>query len=85
MVREVCNAMCEEYVDEVITAPPYLKNENNWQIVSSKGWTFLNCAATIDGKLIANRKRANSCSNIIRIRFFSSILLAIVDLVYKFV
>jgi len=28
MVREVCNAMCEEYVDEVMTAPSHLKNGN---------------------------------------------------------
>ena len=26
VVREVCNAICEEFVDEVITAPPHLKN-----------------------------------------------------------
>ena len=29
VVREVCNVRCEEYVDEVMTAPPHLKNANN--------------------------------------------------------
>jgi len=28
MVREVCNAMCEEYVDEVMTVPSHMKNGN---------------------------------------------------------
>ena len=28
VVSEVCNAMCEEYVDEVMTAHSHLKNEN---------------------------------------------------------
>jgi len=38
---EVCNAMCEEYVDEVMTAHSHLKNGNNWQMVSSRSGTFL--------------------------------------------
>ena len=38
IVSEVCNAMCEEYVDEVMTAPSHLKNGNY----------FLNFLATID-------------------------------------
>ena len=41
VVMEVCNAMCEEYVDEVMTAPSHLKNGNNWQMVSSRSGTFL--------------------------------------------
>ena len=28
VVRELCNAMCEDYYDEAITAPPHLKNRN---------------------------------------------------------
>ena len=35
VVREVCNAMYKKYVDEVMTAPPHLKNGNNWEMVSS--------------------------------------------------
>ena len=51
VVREVCNALCEEYFDEVI--PPYLKNGNYWQMVSTRSGTFLNYVATIDDKHIA--------------------------------
>ena len=29
VAREVCNAMCEEYVDEVMTAPSHLNNGNH--------------------------------------------------------
>ena len=62
MVREVCHAICEENVDEVMASPPHLKNRNNWQVVSERSGTFLNCVATIDGKHIANRKRDSSGS-----------------------
>jgi len=34
--------MWEEYVDEVMAAPPHLKNGNNGQMVSSRSRTFLN-------------------------------------------
>ena len=34
VVREVCNAMCEEYADEVMTAPSLLKKGNYRQMVS---------------------------------------------------
>ena len=85
MVREVCHAICEEYVDEVMACPPHLKNRNNWQVVSARSGTFLNCVATIDGKHIANRQRDSSGSLYYNFIFFSSILLAIVDSDYKFV
>ena len=54
--------LCEECVKEVMTSPPHLKNGNNWQMVSSRSGTFLNCVATIDGKQIAIRKRVSSGS-----------------------
>jgi len=54
--------MCEEYVDEVMTGPPHLKNGNNWQMISSRSGTFLNCFATIDDKHIATIKRTSSVS-----------------------
>jgi len=39
VTREVCNAMCENYYDEVMTAPPQLENRNEWQMVSSRSGT----------------------------------------------
>ena len=70
VARDVCNDMCEEYVDEVMTAPPQLKNGNNWQIVSTRIGTFLNCVAIIDDKHIAIRKRASSGSLYYKYKFF---------------
>ena len=45
-----------------MTAPSHLKNENNWQMVSSRSGIFLNCVGTIDGKHITIRKCASSGS-----------------------
>ena len=45
-----------------MTAPSHLKNENNWQMVSSRSGIFLNCVGTIDGKHIDIRKCASSGS-----------------------
>ena len=42
VVREVCNAMCEEYVDEVMTVPSHLKNGNYWHKVFTRSGSFLN-------------------------------------------
>ena len=70
VARDVCNDMCEEYVDEVMTAPPQLKNGNNWQIVSTRIGTFLNCVAIIDDKHI--RKRAISGSLYYKYNVFSA-------------
>ena len=48
--------MCEDYVDEVMTAPSHLKNGNYLQMVSTISGTFLNYIATINDKQIAIRK-----------------------------
>ena len=53
VVREVCKVMCEEYVDEVMTAP---STPEEWtQLADSflKKWNFPNCVAAIDGKHVA--------------------------------
>jgi len=59
VVREVCNAVCEEYVDEVMTVPSHLKNGNYWHMVCTRSGTFLNYVPTIDDKHIAIRKRTS--------------------------
>ena len=86
MVREVCHAICEEYVDEVMTAPS--KPEELKQLADGflNKWNFPNCVAAIDGKHIAIRKPASSGSLYYNYKgFYSTILLAIVDSDYKFV
>ena len=60
VVRVVCNAMCKEYVDEVMIYSWHMNNGNNWLMVSPRCWTLINCDATIDGKYIVIRKRATS-------------------------
>ena len=65
-------AMCEVYVDEVMTAPSHLKNGNNWQMVCTRCVTFLNNVATIDVKHIAIRKRTSSGSLYYKYTVFSA-------------
>ncbi|XP_052242474.1 putative nuclease HARBI1 [Dreissena polymorpha] len=86
LVRDVCHATCDEYVDEVMTAP---STPEEWRQLADgflKNWNFSNCVAAIDGKHIAIRKPASSGSLYYNYKgFFSIIVLAIVDSDYKFV
>lgn len=62
VVREVCQAICDEYIDEVMTAPA---TSEEWKQLADgffKKWNFPNCVAAIDGKHIAIRKPASSSS-----------------------
>ncbi|XP_048755473.2 uncharacterized protein LOC125666342 [Ostrea edulis] len=86
VVREVCQAICEEYADEVMTAP---STPDGWRQLSDGfywRWNFPHCLAAIDGKHVAIRKPPLSGSLYYNYKgFFSIILLAIVDSDYKFV
>ena len=86
VIREVCNAICSEYVDEVMKAP---SRSEEWTHLAEgflKKWNFPNCVAAIDGKHIAIRKPPSSGSLYFEYKgFFSFIVLAIVDSDYKFV
>ena len=60
VVREVCLAICEKYVDEVMTTP---STSEDWKKLADgflKKWNFPNCVAAIDGKHISIRKPASS-------------------------
>ena len=85
VVREVCQAICDEYADEVMTAP---SNPDAWRQLACgfyKRWNFPHCVAAIDGKHVAIRKPPLSGSLYYNYKgFFSIILLAIVDSDYKF-
>lgn len=86
VVREVCQAICEEYADEVMTAP---STPDGWRQLSDGfywRWNFPHCVAAIDGKHVAIRKPPLSGSLYYNYKgFFSIILLAIVDSDYTFV
>ncbi|XP_052281075.1 putative nuclease HARBI1 [Dreissena polymorpha] len=86
VVRDVMHAICEEYVDEVMTAP---SAPEGWRQLADgflKNWNFPNCVAAIDGKPIAIRNPASSGFSYYNYKgFFSIILLASVDSDYKFV
>ena len=62
IVRDVCHAICEEYVDEVMTAPSTPKEWRQLADGFLKNWNFPNCVAAIDGTHIAIRKPASSGS-----------------------
>ncbi|XP_052281179.1 uncharacterized protein LOC127878691 [Dreissena polymorpha] len=86
VVRDVCHAICEGYVDEVMTAP---STPEEWRQLADgflKNWNFPNWDAAIDGTHIAIRKYVSSGSLYYNYKgFVSIILLAIVASDYKFV
>ena len=53
VVREVCKVMCEEYVDEVMTAPSTTEEWTQLADGFLEKWNFPNCVAAIDGKHVA--------------------------------
>ncbi|XP_072171472.1 uncharacterized protein [Diadema setosum] len=87
VAREVCQAICDEYADEVMTAP---STPDGWKQLAGgfyKRWNFPHCVAAIDGKHVPIRKPPLSGSLCCNYKgFFSIILLAIiVDSDYKFI
>ena len=86
IVRKVCHAICEAYVDETMTAPT---SPDEWKQLAHgflAKWNIPNCVAAIVGKHVAIRKSSRSGSLYYNCKgFLSIILLAIVDSDYKFV
>ena len=85
VVREVCEAIVEEYRDELL-APP--KTAAEWRQISDNwmnSWNFPHVIGAIDGKHIACKAPANTGSDYFNYKgFFSVILLAVVTSDYKF-
>ncbi|KAK7099776.1 hypothetical protein V1264_022832 [Littorina saxatilis] len=55
VVREVCQAIIDEYVDEVLVCP---STPESWRAVADKffqRWTFPNTCGALDGKHVACR------------------------------
>lgn len=84
ITKQVCNAIISELSDELIVL-----NEENWINVSNGfnfKWQLPNCLGAIDGKHIAIRKPFKSGTEYYNYkRFFSIILMAVVDASYRFI
>ena len=85
IVREVCQAILDEYLDECMTCP---STPDGWRAVAEKfnsRWNFPHTCGAIDGKHVACRAPWNSGSDYYNYKgFYSIILLAVVDADYKF-
>ena len=84
-VPEVCDAICEEYRDEVLVMP---STPDGWREVA-KGfglrWNFHHACGAIDGKHVKIRKPARSGSAYFNYKgFFSIVLMGLVDADYRF-
>jgi len=86
VVREVCQAICDEYMDEVMT-PPTTPEE--WQAIAEgflKRWNFPHTIGALDGKHVAIRCPAKSGSLYYNYKgFYSIVLMALVDSDYKII
>ena len=85
IVYETCEAIAQEYTEEVMPTP---KPPEAWKEVAdefSTRWNFHNSLGAIDGKHVAIKCPRNSGSFYYNYKgFYSIILLAIVDAAYKF-
>ena len=85
VVREVCLAIIDEYLDELLTCPTteagWMELANDWY----RRWNFPHVIGAIDGKHVACRCPPNSGSDYFNYKgFFSIILFAMVSSDYKF-
>ena len=83
-VPAVCQAICDEFADEIRTPnnpPAWLNVANDFETK----WNFPHCIGAIDGKHVAIQKPNKSGSFYYNYKkFFSIVLLAVVDANYKF-
>ncbi|XP_070196620.1 putative nuclease HARBI1 [Littorina saxatilis] len=86
VVREVCQAIIDEYVDEELVCP---STPESWRAVADKffqRWNFPNTCGALDGKHVACRCPPNSGSLYFNYKgFYSIVLMALVDADYKFI
>ena len=85
-MREVCNAIIDEYMDEVPVCPT---TSEDWRIVADKfyrRWNLPHTCGAHDGKHVACRSPPKSGSLYFNYKgFYSIVLLALVDADYKFI
>lgn len=86
VVREVCQAIIDEYVDEVLVCP---SSHDAWREIADKffqKWNFPHTCGALDGKHVACRCPPKSGSQYFNYKgFYSIVLMALVDADYKFV
>ena len=86
VVREVCQAIIDEYLDELITCPT---TPEAWLELARRfleKWNFPHTCGAVDGKHLACRCPPDSGSQYFNYKGFYSILLfALVDADYKFI
>jgi hypothetical protein len=84
-VPEVCQALIDEYQDEVFAFPT---NPDEWRDVAGKFgriWNFHHACGALDGKHVAIRRPNKSGTLYFNYKgFFSIVILALVDADYKF-
>lgn len=85
VIRDVCQAIIDELRDEVLKCPT---TAEEWQRVADgfkRLWNFLHALGALDGKHIRCKKFAKSGSLFYNYKkFFSLVLMALVDAQYKF-
>lgn len=85
VVREVCEAIIEEYLEEQMSPPT---TEEGWRQLSDdwyQRWNFPHVVGAVDGKHVACKAPPNSGSEYYNYKgFFSVILFAMVTSDYKF-
>ncbi|XP_064622533.1 uncharacterized protein LOC135484782 [Lineus longissimus] len=86
VVREVCQAIIDEYMPEVMTCPT---TPEGWRAISDKflqKWNFPHTCGALDGKHIACKCPPKSGSQYFNYKgFYSVVLMALVDAEYKFI
>jgi hypothetical protein len=85
IVNQVCNAIVEEYMEEVLNTP---MQPHQWEEVADefrRRWNFPHCVGAADGKHVAIRKPTKGGSIFWNYKGYNSIVLMVmVDADYKF-
>ena len=85
LVRDVCQAIWDEYRDEVVSNPTTAEGKKEIAASYSNRWNFLHVLGTLDGKNIRIRCPANGGSTFYNYKGYHSIvLIALVDANYRF-
>ena len=86
LIREVCQAIIDEYVDEYLNCP---NTPDDWRAIADRffqRWNFPHTCGALDEKHVACRCPSKTGSQYFNYKgFYSIVLLALVDADYKFI